>query len=86
MIVDTRFNGRYWLHEDLSNFLSGKPYIRYEPYGETIGGGDPEGKWFKPSCVVMNEANYSDAHLFPYAYRAKGIGKLIGMPVPGTGN
>ncbi len=43
------------------------------------------GKWVKPSCVVMNEANYSDAHMFPYVYKTKGIGKLIGMPVPGTG-
>jgi C-terminal processing protease CtpA/Prc len=32
----------------------------------------------------MSESNYSDAHAFPYAYRAKGIGKLVGMPVPGT--
>lgn len=85
LIVDTRFNGGGWLHEDLSNFLSGKLYLRFEPYGEKpIGGGEPENKWHKPSCVVMNEANYSDAHTFPYAYRAKGIGKLIGMPVQGT--
>jgi tricorn protease len=86
LIVDTRFNGGGWLHEDLSNFLNGKQYIRYEPYGEKpIDGGEPQGKWWKPSCVVMNEANYSDAHIFPYAYQIKGIGKLIGMPVPGTG-
>lgn len=32
----------------------------------------------------MSESNYSDAHAFPYAYRVKGIGKLIGKPVPGT--
>jgi tricorn protease len=86
LIVDTRFNGGGWLHEDLSNFLSGKKYISYAPYGFTpSGGGEPQGKWWKPSCVVMNEANYSDAHMFPYVYKTKGIGKLIGMPVPGTG-
>ncbi len=86
LIVDTRFNGGGWLHEDLSNFLSGKQYIKYAPYGFTpSGGGEPQGKWWKPSCVVMNEANYSDAHMFPYVYKTKGIGKLIGMPVPGTG-
>ncbi|MEO8763937.1 MAG: S41 family peptidase [Ginsengibacter sp.] len=85
LIVDTRFNGGGWLHEDLSNFLSGKQYMRFEPYGEKpIGGGEPQGKWWKPSCIVMNEANYSDAHTFPYAYQVKGIGKLIGMPVQGT--
>lgn len=86
LIVDTRFNGGGWLHEDLSNFLSGHQYIKYAPYGFTpSGGGEPQGKWWKPSCVVMNEANYSDAHMFPYVYKTKGIGKLIGMPVPGTG-
>ncbi len=86
LIVDTRFNGGGWLHEDLTTFLSGKEYIRYVPYGvKPVAGGEPADKWDKPSCVVMNEANYSDAHVFPYAYRAKGIGKLIGMPVAGTG-
>lgn len=84
LIVDTRFNGGGWLHEDLSNFLAGKNYITFKPYGFNAEGGEPQGKWYKPSCVVMSEANYSDAHTFPYAYRAKGIGKLIGMPVPGT--
>lgn len=32
----------------------------------------------------MSEGNYFNAHGFPYAYRTKEIGKLIGMPVPGT--
>jgi C-terminal processing protease CtpA/Prc len=84
LIVDTRFNGGGWLHEDLSNFLDGKQYIRFAPYGFSAKGGEPSNKWYKPSCVLTSESNYSDAHTFPYAYRAKGIGKLIGMPVPGT--
>jgi len=33
----------------------------------------------------MGESNYSDAHLFPVAYKLKGVGKTLGMPVPGTG-
>ena len=33
----------------------------------------------------MGESNYSDAFIFPYAYHSLGIGKLIGMPAPGTG-
>jgi C-terminal processing protease CtpA/Prc len=33
----------------------------------------------------MSESNYSDAHLFPWVYRHLGLGKLIGMPVAGTG-
>ncbi|HMQ00184.1 MAG TPA: S41 family peptidase, partial [Cyclobacteriaceae bacterium] len=84
LIVDTRFNGGGWLHEDLSTFLDGKPYATFRPYGYVARGGEPRDKWSRPSAVLMSESNYSDAHAFPYAYRAKGIGKLIGMPVPGT--
>lgn len=85
LIVDTRFNGGGWLHDDLATLLSGKRYMSFEPRGQKNMGGEPIWKWQKPSCVLMSEGNYSDAHLFPYSYKALGIGKLIGMPVPGTG-
>jgi C-terminal processing protease CtpA/Prc len=35
--------------------------------------------------VIIGEANYSDAHLFPAAYKLKNVGKTLGMPVAGTG-
>ena len=82
-VVDTRHNGGGWLHDDLAAFLSGKEYIRFTPRGQYIGS-EPYNKWRKPSCVLMCEDNYSDACGFPYTYRTLGVGKLIGMPVPGT--
>ncbi|MES2588083.1 MAG: S41 family peptidase [Bacteroidota bacterium] len=85
LIIDTRFNGGGWLHDDLATFLSGKMYMQFEPRGQKNMGGEPLWKWQKKSCVLMSEGNYSDAHLFPYTYKALGIGPLIGMPVPGTG-
>jgi Tol biopolymer transport system component/C-terminal processing protease CtpA/Prc len=84
LIVDTRFNGGGWLHDDLATFLNGKPYMDFRPRGQNLGT-EPQFKWTKPSVVVMSESNYSDAHMFPVTYKAMGIGKLIGMPVPGTG-
>ncbi|MCO4294347.1 S41 family peptidase [Solitalea sp. MAHUQ-68] len=84
LIVDTRFNGGGWLHDDLVTLLSGKKYIDIYPR-EKHRGQEPFKKWTKPSVVLMGEGNYSDAHMFPYAYRANNVGKLIGMPVPGTG-
>jgi len=84
LIVDTRFNGGGWLHEDLVTFLSGKEYIWFEPRGQKLGG-ESDTKWTKPSAVVMNEANYSDAHMFPFAYKELKVGPLVGMPVAGTG-
>jgi tricorn protease len=84
LIVDTRYNGGGWLHDDLATFLSGKKYIDFVPKERHIGV-EPGGKWIKPSAVLMSEGNYSDAHMFPVVYRTLGIGKLIGMPVAGTG-
>jgi tricorn protease len=85
LIVDTRFNGGGWLHDDLVTFLSGRKYLDFSPQGVTPTSGEPRNKWAAPSAVIMSESNYSDAFLFPYAYKSLGIGKLIGMPVPGTG-
>jgi tricorn protease len=85
LIVDTRFNGGGWLHDDLNTFLSGKHYLSFAPQGHLLNGGESASRWDKPSCVLMSESNYSDAFIFPYSYKALGIGKLIGMPVAGTG-
>ena len=85
LIVDTRFNGGGWLHNDLNTFLSGKSYLSFAPQGNLVPPTEPMDRWSKPSCVVMSEGNYSDAFIFPYVYKQNGIGKLIGMPVPGTG-
>ena len=85
LIVDTRFNGGGWLHDDLATFLSGKLYMTLRPQGNKTEGGESMNKWDKPSCVLMSEGNYSDAFMFPYIYKELKIGKLIGMPVAGTG-
>lgn len=84
LIVDTRFNGGGSLHEQLSDFLSGKKYFDVIPHGQYVGS-EPFDKWVKPSIVLVGESNYSDAHLFPLAYRLKKIGLTVGMPIPGTG-
>ena len=88
LIVDTRFNGGGWLHDDLATFLTGKTYVELYPRNDLAPGikyhGDPATRWVKPSAVVMSESNYSDAHFFPWVYMELGIGDTIGMPVPGT--
>ena len=84
IIVDTRFNGGGWLHDDLATFLNGKKYASFWPRGHEDYGGEPLNKWYKPSIVIIGEGNYSDAHGFPFSYRAMGVGKTVGMPVPGT--
>ena len=83
VIVDTRHNGGGWLHDDLATLLNGKEYQRFVPRGQYIGS-DPFNKWLKPSCVLVCEDNYSNAHGFPWVYKELNIGKLVGAPVPGT--
>lgn len=85
LIIDTRFNGGGWLHNDLSTLFSGKSYLQFAPQGNLVPSTEPMDRWQKPSCILMSEGNYSDAFIFPYIYKDHGIGKLIGMPVPGTG-
>ena len=83
VVVDIRWNGGGRLHEDIEVLLSGKQYAEFAPRGQYIGS-DPFNKWLKPSCVLVCEDNYSNAHGFPWVYKTLGIGKLVGAPVPGT--
>ncbi|HQN09717.1 MAG TPA: DPP IV N-terminal domain-containing protein, partial [Thermoanaerobaculia bacterium] len=83
IVLDTRWNGGGNLVEPLTVFLTGQVYARSVPRGRQIGV-EPGNRWTKPSIVVMNEGNYSDAHCFPTAYKVLGIGETVGMQVPGT--
>lgn len=83
VIVDTRHNGGGWLHDDIITLLTGKCTMQYKPRGQYIGN-DPFDRWTKPSCMLVCEDNYSNAHGTPWYYKEQGVGKLIGTPVPGT--
>jgi C-terminal processing protease CtpA/Prc len=83
MVIDTRFNGGGDLVSDLAAFLTGKAYM-YNSNDKHIVSYEPTFRWTKPSIALANEANYSDGHCFAFGYQNLQIGKLVGMPVPGT--
>ena len=83
IVVDTRFNGGGDLVADLAMFLSGKRFFDYTT-GTRSNGYEPNFRWTKPSISLANEANYSDGHCYAFTYKALGLGKLVGMPTPGT--
>ncbi|WP_421919907.1 S41 family peptidase [Marinifilum sp.] len=83
IIIDTRFNGGGDLVGDITMFLTGETFMEYAIEDRTIGY-EPSYRWTKPSVAMVNESNYSDGHCFSCAYKDLGIGKMIGMPVPGT--
>ena len=83
IVIDIRYNGGGRLHEDIEVLFSGKKY-----FTQVIRGREacdmPSRRWNKPSIMVQCEACYSNAHGTPWVYKHTGIGKLVGMPVPGT--
>lgn len=83
IVIDTRFNGGGRLHEDIEILFSGQKY-----FTQVVRGREacdmPSRRWNKPSIMLQCEANYSNAHGTPWVYKHRNIGKLIGMPVPGT--
>jgi tricorn protease len=83
VVIDTRFNGGGDLVADLAMFLSGKKFFEYAN-DRRSSGYEPNFRWTKPSISMANEANYSDGHCYAYAVKALGLGKLVGMPTPGT--
>ncbi|WP_167615875.1 S41 family peptidase [Maribellus sediminis] len=83
IVVDTRNNAGGDLVSDLTMFLTGKKYIEYGNDSRMLGS-EPPFRWTNPTVAMFNEANYSDGHCFACGYSQLGIGKTIGMPVPGT--
>ncbi len=83
IVIDTRFNGGGRLHEDVEVFFTGKKYLTQVIRGQEACA-MPSRRWNKPSIMLVCEANYSNAHGTPWVYKHMGIGKVVGMPVPGT--
>lgn len=83
IVIDTRFNGGGRLHEDIEVLFSGEKYLTQEIRGKEACD-MPSRRWNKASIMIMGEANYSNAHGTPWVYKYRGIGSLVGMPVPGT--
>ena len=83
IVIDTRFNGGGRLHEDIEVLFSGEKYLTQVVRGREACD-MPSRRWNKPSIMLQCEANYSNAHGTPWVYRQRGIGRLVGAPVPGT--
>ena len=83
IVIDTRFNGGGWLHEEIGTLFGGSQYWSKEVRGKFIGM-SPQRSYNQASVMLIGEANYSNAHGVPWMYRHFGLGKLVGMPVPGT--
>lgn len=83
IVIDIRYNGGGRLHEDLEVFFTGTKYLQQEVRGKDYCE-MPSRRWNHPSVMLICENDYSNAHGSPWVYKKMNIGKLVGMPVPGT--
>lgn len=82
LIIDVRFNKGGNISDTLIDWLERKQHGYYRTR-DVAPEPSPGRAWNKPIVVLMNEHSYSNAEMFPYAMRERGLAKLIGMPTPG---
>ena len=85
IVLDVRFNGGGFTHDQILNYLGAKEHTIFR---QRNGGNGTvlrsfDRKWTKPLVLLINNRSYSDAEIFPSAFRTLGLGKLVGQPTGG---
>jgi tricorn protease len=85
LVLDVRYNGGGFTHDQVLAYLTGKEHtvFRQRNGGEGLVMRNYDRKWTKPAVVLINNRSYSDAEIFPHAFRAVGAGKVVGQATGG---
>jgi tricorn protease len=85
IVLDVRFNGGGFTHDQVLNYLGAKEHtiFRQRDGGEGLVLRSTDRKWTKPLVLLINNRSFSDAEIFPSAFRTLGLGKLVGVPTGG---
>ncbi len=85
IVLDVRFNGGGFTHDQVLNYLTGKEHTIFSHRDGSSGLvlRSYDRKWSKPLTLLINNRSYSDAEIFPHAFRTWGLGKLVGEPTGG---
>ncbi|QDU19091.1 S41 family peptidase [Urbifossiella limnaea] len=85
LIVDVRFNGGGFTHDQVLNYLSGKEhtFFKQRDGGQGLVLRNYDRKFTRPVAVMTNNRSYSDAEIFPHAFRTLGLGKVVGQATGG---
>src|SRR5438045_4341281 len=85
IVLDVRYNGGGFTHDQVLNYLGSKEHTifknRHGGQGLVLRAWDR--KWHKPLVLLINNRSYSDAEIFPNAFRTLSLGKLVGEPTGG---
>ena len=91
LLIDVRNNGGGWTTDYLMAILSvkrhawtlprdGDPEIKAYPTAERL----PLPAWTRPAAALCDEASYSNAEIFSWAFKTLKRGPLVGMPTFGA--
>ena len=85
IVLDVRYNGGGFTHDQVLNYLTGKEHTIFSHRDGSSGLvlRSFDRKWNKPLTLLINNRSYSDAEIFPHAFRTWGLGKLVGQPTGG---
>jgi tricorn protease len=78
LIIDDRANGGGNVSPMILERLSREPYRLTMRRGSTLIGTVPDAVQVGPKVCLINKYSASDGDLFPWGFRALGLGKLIG--------
>jgi tricorn protease len=86
IVLDVRFNGGGFTHDQILNYLGSREHTIFKERdgGQGLVLRSYDRKWSKPLVLLINNRSYSDAEIFPNAFRTLGLGKLVGQPTGGN--
>jgi tricorn protease len=85
IVLDVRYNGGGATHDKVLNYLGGREHtlFRQRYGGEGLVMRSDDRKWTKPLVLLVNNRSYSDAEIFPSAFKTLGLGKVVGQATGG---
>jgi tricorn protease len=85
IVLDVRYNGGGFTHDQVLNYLGGREHtlFRQRYGGEGLVLRSADRKWTKPLVLLINNRSYSDAEIFPSAFKTLALGKVVGQATGG---
>src|SRR5205807_3092980 len=79
IVLDVRYNSGGFTHDQVLNYLGGREHtlFRQRYGGEGLVLRPADRKWTKPLVLLINNRSYSDAEIFPSAFKTLGLGKVV---------
>lgn len=83
LVLDVRNNGGGNIHDELLNILARRKYATmFNRSGRDMP--QPSLFWDRPVVLLINTRSYSDAEVFPHAFKSLKLGPIVGEQTPGA--